>query len=112
MLGGLVLAAVSAGVVALGWWALAGPKHRWRGRPAEERRREHLETPDGEARVSNDRVPELTTEWADRAQIWAALRIENALLADRLAGRLGREAYRGSVVALAWECEPARDDQG
>lgn len=55
--------------------------------------------------------PDLTAEWANRAQIWSALLAENALLADRLAGRLDRQAYRGRMVELAWRCEPARGDR-
>ncbi|WP_067537056.1 hypothetical protein [Nocardia crassostreae] len=114
MLAGIVLTALSALMVALGWWAFVHPLRERGERPAAERRPQLSRAYGGDPVVSENevRVPrELTAEWADRTQIWAALVAENALLADRLAGRIDREVYRGGMLALALRYEPASDDR-
>lgn len=110
---GIVLTALSAVAVALGWWMfMASPRKRDGSSVGARRADPGVLSGDPHTQQESVRVPpELTADWANRAQIWSALSAENALLADRLAGRLDRQVYRGRMVELAWRCEPARDDR-
>ncbi|BAW07564.1 hypothetical protein [Nocardia seriolae] len=109
----IALAVASAVLVEIMWWRVVERPRKRRARAGAERRADPRAVaadrfgPPDEVRVP----PELTPEWADRTQVWAALTIENALLADRVAGRLDRRSYRERMVELAWRCEPARGDR-
>ncbi|MBF6135201.1 hypothetical protein IU501_19645 [Nocardia otitidiscaviarum] len=112
---GVALVAVSALVVAFGWWKWVEP--RWRRYSGADDRRSTTRiarSPFSDNSSTLEQVmeipPELTADWADRGQVWPALKVENALLAERLAGRLGAADYRRRLAELAWRCEPASDE--
>jgi len=97
------------------WWAVGsgsdeqGGPGAWSGRTAA---RSAGPGTSAEVDDSPPRLPaRLTVEWADPGQVWRALDVENALLAELRAGRIGRFEYRTRLLALARDCDPAPNVQ-
>ena len=113
--GSIVLVLVTL-VLRVLWWTATTPTlfRRYLRTPARGDRRfrwraghhaEHVGR-----RMSGNEGPtldsQLAVRWADQAQVRPALEAENALLAARLAGRIGAGEFRSGILELAQRCEP------
>ncbi|WP_147471785.1 hypothetical protein [Nocardia stercoris] len=100
---------VCAGVTVTVWALLVAWVVR-RTRGARPRRRPApVPTPATAAAAAAELDTQLTTEWASRNQVWPALNAENALLRERLAGKLSPLEYRARLADLARRCDPEDD---
>jgi hypothetical protein len=103
-------------VLAMLWWAATTPMMYRRylhtpprgGRRSRWRAGHHAEHADPRTPLNEGPMlySQFTIRWADPAQVRPALEAENALLAARLAGRIGAGDFRSGILELARHCEP------
>ncbi|MET8871473.1 hypothetical protein [Nocardia sp. NPDC004604] len=94
------------------WWFVSSGSGEQRGPGAWSVTRSTDPGTSAEVDDSPPRLPaRLTVEWADPGQVWRALDMENALLAELRTSRIGRFEYRTRLFALACDCDPAPNEQ-